>query len=133
MRKIVFLLILFFVLSCSNNSDEKNEFIVGQWKVVKRYDSGIEIDLNACDPFYIYDFGADFSVETHIENKNGIPKNVLCGVYYPGTYSWIKIGENSYQEVRTSDFSDVNNTYIRDGEFLILNYSDNRSAVLKRD
>lgn len=133
MRKIIFLPILFFLLSCSNNNDENNEFIIGKWKVVKRYDLDVETDLSPCDPFYIYNFGTDFSVETYVVNKNKIPENVLCGVYFPGMFSWVKIDENTYQEIRTSDPSDVNHTYTRDGEFLILNYSDNRSAVLKRN
>ncbi|WP_140487768.1 hypothetical protein [Flavobacterium sp. GSA192] len=133
MRKIIFLPILIFLLGCSNNDDENNEFIVGKWKVVKRYDSGIETDLSSCDPFYIYDFGADFSVETYVVNKNEVPQNVLCGVYFSGMFSWVKIDENTYQEIRTSDPSDVNHTYTRDGKFLIINYPDNRSAVLKRD
>lgn len=132
MRKIIFLPILILLLSCSNNNDENNEFIIGKWKVVKRYDSGVETDLSPCDPFYIYNFSADFSVETYVVNENKIPQNVLCGVYFPGMFSWVKIDENTYQEFRTSDSSDVNSTYTRDGEFLIITYSDNRSAVLKR-
>ena len=133
MRKIIFLPILIFLLGCSNNNDEDNEFIVGKWKVVKRYDAGVETNLSPCDPFCIYDFGADFSVETYVVNKNQVPPNVICGVYFPGMYSWVKIDENTYQEFRTSDPSDINNTYTIDDDFLIINYSDNRSAVLKRD
>lgn len=135
MRKIIFLPILFFLLSCSNNKDENNEFIVGKWKVIKRYDSGVETDLSPCDPFYIYEFGADFSVETYVVSKSEIPQNVLCGVYFTGMYSWVKIDENTYQEIRTSDPLDINSTYTRDGDFLILNYSDNdnQRIVLKRN
>ena len=135
MKKFIIFPILIILFNCSNNDDSsESEFIVGKWKVIQRFESNVEIELNNCDPFVVHEFNSDFSMRTYTINESQIPPNTACGVYPLGWHEWNKIGENLY-ESRNLNLPDLLITeYKKEGEYLFLEYSTNdNKAVLKRN
>lgn len=128
MKKTLFLICIFTTLISCSDDNLNSEFIVGQWKVTKRVESGREVELSPCDPVVVHEFKSDFSART-FEDKQ--ISTVLCGTSDFGLYEWKKVSDNHYTRyhVHTNNL-DVN--YYIENNKLKLVYTPGNIAYLTR-
>lgn len=126
MKNYFLLLFSIIIFSCNSDdnsnsnsdSDSNSDFIVGKWIAIKNFESGVEVDLNVCAFFVVYEFNSDFSLSTILINENQIPENVFCGIYDFEYYKWKKIDDDKYGVFHIKTPDHINITFTRNGIYL---------------
>lgn len=138
MKHLFLFLFLFLLISCSNN-ENNDDFIIGKWRVIERYDEfNNGVDLNECDEYVLYDFKTDFSLHFSYskEYNDRILGNTvfICGLPF-GSFEWLKIDDTTYKSSKVnssaSAITNHENTYrIENNKLIITGDSSNSYKIV---
>jgi hypothetical protein len=93
--KLLFaILIGFLIFSCSSNDDSESnsDIIIGKWRMIEKYESNIQVELETCEPHFYTEYKSDKSIIGDRFYLMNFQKNVvLCLQNSAGTGQILEI------------------------------------------
>lgn len=128
--QLICLLFIVLILSCSSNDDSNNtnDIIIGKWRPIEQYESNVQVDLETCQPYVYYEYGADNSVGGGFIVEDNMPDE--CGPpEFENGWKWQNQGNNQYRIYRNDDEGRIF-TFYKEQENLVEEHPNGTTIII---
>ena len=89
---------LLILSSCSSDddSDSNTDIVIGKWRAIEKYESGMQVELSVCLPHLYTEFRSDKSINGGKIITDDFPEE--CGIIdFELGWNWNNLGNNQYR------------------------------------
>jgi hypothetical protein len=116
-KNILTILVIILLQSCSSDADS-NDKIIGKWVLIEQYESGVQVDLDCSQYFYV-EFKANKEMVSDYLDFDSTPQ--ACTGFDFTINTWRKNGNKYETYLRPND---IHSEIFFDGDYLILDLAD---------
>jgi hypothetical protein len=130
--KLLFaILIGFLIFSCSSNDDSESnsDIIIGKWRMIEKYESNIQVELETCEPHFYTEYKSDKSIIGDRILSDEFPEE--CGIVSTELgWNWTNLGNNQYR-IRYLEEQGTIITVYKEGENLVIESPDGITKTIR--